>query len=161
MHFMVLMSDFVSNWFKNYSTYLAGERREQTSNVIENIVLSVWENKIGRTIVGLLSEGFFLYEFIDFNFAEFLNIVAFLPLKAASVEGETFLTDLANLQDLLQWNGCQLTSEYLLVILHTAVLYRFLVATIELKMGMSRIICLDIEEITVKRAEEAKAQKQK
>lgn len=27
-HFLVFMSDFVSTWFKNYSVYLAGDRRE-------------------------------------------------------------------------------------------------------------------------------------
>jgi hypothetical protein len=47
--------------------------------------------------VGLLSEGYFLYEFIDFNFSELLNIVAFLPLKSASEEGDTVLTDLSSL----------------------------------------------------------------
>jgi len=97
VHFLVLMSDFVSTWFKHYSIYLAGERREKTSNFVENVILSVWENRFGRTFVGLLSEGYFLYEFIDFNFSELLNIVAFLPLKSASEEGDTVLTDLSSL----------------------------------------------------------------
>lgn len=28
LHFLVFMSDFVSTWFKTYSIYLAGERKE-------------------------------------------------------------------------------------------------------------------------------------
>ena len=97
VHFLVLMSDFVSTWFKHYSIYLAGERREETSNFVENSILSVWENRFGRVILGLVSEGYFLYEFIDFNFSEFLNIVAFLPLRSATAEGDTILTDLSSL----------------------------------------------------------------
>ena len=71
------MSDFVSTWFKYYSIYLAGERREQSSYSFENVIISVWENRFGRIIVGLFSESFFLYKLVDYNFATFLDISFF------------------------------------------------------------------------------------
>ncbi len=72
LHFLVFMSDFVSAWFKSYSIYLAGERKEQATNALENVITAIWDNQYGRIIAGLLSESFFLYEFIDFNFGAFL-----------------------------------------------------------------------------------------
>ena len=43
-------------------------------------------------------------------------------------------------------------SQNLFRILELFMAYRFIVAVIELRQGMSRIICLDIEEITAKEA---------
>ena len=51
---------------------------------------------------------------------------------------------------MLQWNGYLEISEYLKPVLLLAVGYRTLVSVIELKQGMSRIICLDVEEITAR-----------
>lgn len=76
MHFLVFMSDFVSTWFKTYSIYLAGERKEQSTNALENAFTSLWDNPFGRIITGLLSEAYFLYEFIDFNFDPFIRLAA-------------------------------------------------------------------------------------
>ena len=72
LHFLVFMSDFVSTWFHNYSTYLAGERPTETKSAIENLITAPWENPLCRIAFGLFSEGFFLYEFVDFNIASFL-----------------------------------------------------------------------------------------
>jgi hypothetical protein len=75
VHFLVFMSDFVSAWFKNYSIYLAGERSDEIGNAVENGLLSVYTSStVGHLLIGLLSECFFIYEFIDFNFASFLEL---------------------------------------------------------------------------------------
>ena len=161
LHFLVIMSDFVSAWFKSYSIYLAGERAKQVTNAFENAITALWDNRFGRIIAGLLSEGFFLYEFIDLNITAFLQLAFLEGLKSASNEGDTQLTDLKDLQDLLQWHGCQICANYLYPVLFGAMVYRVVVAAIQLKQGMTRIICLDVEEISAKRQQEAKGQKGK
>lgn len=70
LHFLAFMSDFVSVWFNNYSNYLAGERPNETKSAIENLITAPWENNFGRIILGLLSEGYFLYEFVNINIAK-------------------------------------------------------------------------------------------
>jgi hypothetical protein len=101
LHFLVFMLDFVSIWFKTYSVYLAGERKEQTTTEIQNAVTSLWDCRFSRVSCILMSECFFLYEFIDLNFDNFLQLATLLPLKQASEEGETLLTDLTDMQDLM------------------------------------------------------------
>lgn len=160
LHFLVFMSDFVSAWFKSYSIYLAGERKHQATNAFENLVTAVWDKRFGRIIAGLLAEGFFLYEFVDLNIGTFLQLASLEGLKDATAEGDTKLTDIKDLKDLMQWHGCQFCSDYLLTILLAAMAYRVVVAVIQLKQGMTRIICLDVEEISAKR-EQAKPQKAK
>jgi len=91
------MSDFVATWFKSYSIYLAGERKEQATNAFENFFTALFENQYGRIITGLIAESFFLYEFIDYNFAAFLQLVAISNWKNADEQGDTQLTDLKNI----------------------------------------------------------------
>jgi len=156
LHFLVFMSDFVSTWFKNYSIYLAGERKEQATTPLENAITSIWDNRLGRTLAGLFAECFFLYEFIDFNFQDFLSIRFLTAWQDASTSGETKLTDLKDIDDALNFHGCVFCAEYLYKLLAAFMLYRVLVALIELKQGMTRIICLDMEEIAAKRASKLK-----
>lgn len=106
LHFLVFMIDFVSAWFKSYSIYLAGERKHQATNAFENLVTAVWDNRFGRIVAGLLAEGFFLYEFIDLNIGTFLQLASLQDLKNATEEGDTRLTDIKDLKDLMQWHGC-------------------------------------------------------
>lgn len=106
VHFLVFMSDFVSAWFKTYSVYLAGERKEQATNALENAATSVWDNRFGRAVAGLLAECFFLYEFVDLNLETFLSTATLADWQNASQQGETKLTDLKDLQDLFDFHGC-------------------------------------------------------
>lgn len=130
LHFLVFMSDFVASWFKSYSIYLAGERKEQATNAFENVFTALWENQYGRIIAGLLAESFFLYEFIDFNFEVFIQLAAMVNWKNADEHGNTQLTDLKDIQDLLQWNGYQLCASYLYKVLFSGIVYRVLVAIV-------------------------------
>jgi hypothetical protein len=57
-------------------------------------------------------------------------MAALVNLRNASAEGETQLTDLKDLQDLLQWHGCELCANYLCKVLLAGVIYRVLVALI-------------------------------
>jgi hypothetical protein len=66
------------------------------------------------------------------------------------------LTDLKDLQDMFEFHGCEFCSNYLYKVLAAFMLYRVLVALIELKQGMTRIICLDVEEITAKKKSKGK-----
>lgn len=124
------MSDFVATWFKSYSIYLAGERKEQATNAFENVFTALWENQYGRIIAGLLAESFFLYEFIDFNFGVFIQLAAMVNWKNADEQGDTQLTDLKDIQDLLQWNGCQICANCLYKVLFAGMVYRVLVAIV-------------------------------
>jgi hypothetical protein len=46
---------------------------------------------------------------------------------------------------------CDFCANYLQTILFAFMLYRVAVAVVQLKQGMTRIICLDVEEISAKR----------
>ena len=92
------MSDFVSGWFKNYSIYLAGERSDEIGNAVESGIISLYTSStVGRILIGLLSECFFIYEFIDFNFGSLLELTVVQGWKDATYSGETKLTDLASI----------------------------------------------------------------
>lgn len=131
LHFLVFMSDFVSTWFKNYSIYLAGERTSQVTSQMTNSLTATWDSHWGRIFVGLISESFFLYEFIDLNLDAFLEITWFVPLKEVTSEGDTQLTDLKDLYDLMQFHGWnEFLTDYLQTILALFMGYRILVALI-------------------------------
>ena len=85
LHFLVFMSDFVATWFKNYSVYLAGERKEQSTTPFENALTAVWNNRFGRMCSGLIAECFFLYEFVDLNLHSFLSVAPISNWQNASV----------------------------------------------------------------------------
>ena len=129
LHFLVFMSDFVSNWFKNYSIYLAGERKAQVSSSLTELITFIWENRCGRILTLFLSECFFLYEFMDLHLQSFLAIAWLAPLKEATDEGETQLTDLKDIHDLMEFHGVhEVLTKYLKTVLALVMAYRVIVA---------------------------------
>jgi hypothetical protein len=48
--------DFSSAWFRVYSIYLAGHRTDKVSNSIENLILPIFQNFLGGTIVKTLTD---------------------------------------------------------------------------------------------------------
>jgi len=147
LHFLVFMSDFVSTWFKTYSIYLAGERLSQSTTALENMFTSLWESPLTKIVCVLFSEGYFRYEFVDFNFDSFKTLAN--QQFGAKVPG-----NVKNLQDLMHNYGFEFCAHNLKTILFGFMIYRVAVAVIQLKQGMTRIVCLDIEEISAKSSEQ-------
>ena len=62
----IFILDFVSTWFTVYSKYLAGDRTQKVSNLIENIILAIYRsNVIGFVAVDILAELFIATQIVS------------------------------------------------------------------------------------------------
>ena len=111
---------FISRWFKIYSTYLAGNRRDKIGSFIEHKICDIANSLVGDRVLYFGCNIFLLANYLN-NSKSIKNII--LPLEL-------------NVDDVIKYGNMLLP----LVIVFQVVL------AIELRLACLRIIDLDVEE---------------
>jgi hypothetical protein len=66
--------DFISVWFDQYSKYFAGNRFDKVSNILERVIQQLYNIKIVYIIVGILSEGYLMGQYMGFFHQNFYGV---------------------------------------------------------------------------------------